>query len=154
VLPETREAIQVSQAGDLWLLGRHKVYCGNSLNGSSYSVLMGGHRADMVFTDPRFELPACIHILQDAPRASRTGRLGLLLANLAHNFKLDWHTVDCRRDIFLVDQRIWQIHFHSVAVIDPCDSNADIAREELLGLVFCRPSFFESVSHSSIIRST
>jgi DNA modification methylase len=60
-LPETREGIQVSQAGDLWLLGRHRVYCGNSLNGSSYSALMDGRRADMVFTDPPYNVKIAGH---------------------------------------------------------------------------------------------
>jgi DNA modification methylase len=60
-LPETREDIRVSQAGDLWLLGRHRVYCGNSLNGSSYSELMERRRADMVFTDPPYNVKIAGH---------------------------------------------------------------------------------------------
>jgi len=31
---------RVSQVDDLWLLGRHRIYCGNALNTSSYSALM------------------------------------------------------------------------------------------------------------------
>jgi hypothetical protein len=43
-LPETKKAVQVSRHGDVWLLGRHRIYCGNSLNASSYSALMCGNR--------------------------------------------------------------------------------------------------------------
>jgi DNA modification methylase len=60
-VPETQDAAQVSQVGDLWLLGRHRLFCGNSLNGDSYSVLMDGRRADMVFTDPPYNVKIAGH---------------------------------------------------------------------------------------------
>jgi hypothetical protein len=53
-LPEP--AIQVSKPGDLWRLGRHRVFCGNCLDAQSYSVLMEGKRASMVSTDPPFNV--------------------------------------------------------------------------------------------------
>jgi hypothetical protein len=56
-VPETKTAIPVSQVGDLWLLGSHRVYCGNSLNENSFSVLMEDCRAALVFTDPPYNLP-------------------------------------------------------------------------------------------------
>jgi DNA modification methylase len=48
--------IEVSKAGDLWQLGRHKVYCGNSLNEPTYAALMGDAKAAMVFTDPPYNV--------------------------------------------------------------------------------------------------
>jgi DNA modification methylase len=60
VLPEKND-IPVSHTGDLWLLGRHRVYCGNSLNSSSYSTLMGSRRAQMVFTDPPYNVKIAGH---------------------------------------------------------------------------------------------
>lgn len=60
-LPESEKAVQVSQPGDLWLLGRHQLLCGNSLNGNSYSRLMDGRRADMVFTDPPYNVKIAGH---------------------------------------------------------------------------------------------
>jgi DNA modification methylase len=55
-VPETPAGVQVSQAGDLWLLGRHRVYCGSSLNESSYAALMGDAKARMVFSDLLFNV--------------------------------------------------------------------------------------------------
>ena len=40
-VPEPTAGIQVSKCGDLWQLGRHKVYCGNSLNEPTYAALDG-----------------------------------------------------------------------------------------------------------------
>jgi DNA modification methylase len=56
VLPEVPAGIQVSQVGDLWLLSRHRVYCGNSLNGSAYFALIGNEKATMVFIDPPYNV--------------------------------------------------------------------------------------------------
>ena len=54
-LPETK-SVAVTRAGDLWLAGPHRIYCGNSLNPESYSALMESRRAAMVFTDPPFNV--------------------------------------------------------------------------------------------------
>jgi DNA modification methylase len=55
-VPEPTAEIEVSKAGDLWQLGRHKVYCGNSLNEPTYAALMGDAKAAMVFTDPPYNV--------------------------------------------------------------------------------------------------
>ena len=54
-LPETK-AIEVTRAGDLWLAGPHRIYCGDSINPDSYVALMESRRAAMVFTDPPFNV--------------------------------------------------------------------------------------------------
>ena len=43
----------VSQAGDLWLLGEHRILCASALDRAAYSTLMEGEKADLIFTDPR-----------------------------------------------------------------------------------------------------
>ena len=41
-----------SQLGDLWLLGKHRVICGDSTGEEVYTRLMDGTRANLVLTDP------------------------------------------------------------------------------------------------------
>ncbi len=41
----------VSQLGDLWLMDKHRLYCGDSTNPESYALVLSGDRADCVFTD-------------------------------------------------------------------------------------------------------
>jgi hypothetical protein len=55
-VPDINTAVPVTRAGDLWLLGPHRAYCGNSLNEDSFSALMGDRRAAVVFTDPPYNL--------------------------------------------------------------------------------------------------
>jgi DNA modification methylase len=53
-LSNSSEAI--SRPGDLWQLGRHRIYCGSALRRESYSTLMEGRRAEVIFTDPPYNV--------------------------------------------------------------------------------------------------
>lgn len=44
----------VTQAGDLWLLGRHRLVCGSSTDAAVVSRVMEGKRASLVFTSPPY----------------------------------------------------------------------------------------------------
>jgi DNA modification methylase len=57
ILPELSTAPPVSKLGDLWLLERHRVLCGNALDPEIFAALMGEQRAPMVFTDPPYNVP-------------------------------------------------------------------------------------------------
>lgn len=46
----------VTAAGDLWQLGRHRLLCGDALDGAAWSKLMAGEQASMVFTDPPYNV--------------------------------------------------------------------------------------------------
>lgn len=41
----------VSQQGDIWLLGKHRLICGDSTNPETYEKLMDGKQANLVVTD-------------------------------------------------------------------------------------------------------
>ena len=47
----------VTQAGDLWRLGSHRIVCGNALAPASYQILMGNEQAAIVFADPPYNVP-------------------------------------------------------------------------------------------------
>jgi DNA modification methylase len=56
-IPDSGAKPQVTRAGDLWVLDRHRVYCGDARNEVPYSALMKGRRAEMVFADPPYNDP-------------------------------------------------------------------------------------------------
>ena len=43
-----------SKAGDLWCIGKHRVFCGDSTKPESYEALMDGQKANLVLTDPPY----------------------------------------------------------------------------------------------------
>ena len=54
-VPETPED-PITKPGDLWILGNHRLLCGDSTNIQHVERLMDGKKADMVFTDPPYAL--------------------------------------------------------------------------------------------------
>jgi DNA modification methylase len=46
----------ISRRGDLWIMGRHKLICGDARDTSDYARLLGSERVDMVFTDPPYNV--------------------------------------------------------------------------------------------------
>ena len=42
--------------GDIWQLGRHRLMCGDSTDKATVELLMDGKKADMVFTDPPYNI--------------------------------------------------------------------------------------------------
>ena len=46
----------ISRPGDVWELGKHRLVCGDATDPKSYEALMADTRADMVFTDPPYNV--------------------------------------------------------------------------------------------------
>ncbi len=52
----------VSQPGDLWLLGKHRILCSSALEAGSFGILMQGKKADLIFTDPPYNVRIDGHV--------------------------------------------------------------------------------------------
>jgi DNA modification methylase len=52
----TEPSSPVTQVGDLWIAGEHRIFCGDALKPGSYGSVLGGDRADMVFADPPYNV--------------------------------------------------------------------------------------------------
>ena len=53
-LDKALEEEPVSKPGDIWLLGRHRLMCGDSTKAETYETLMEGKKANLVLTDPPY----------------------------------------------------------------------------------------------------
>ncbi len=54
-VPETQE-VAISQLGDIWLLGEHRLLCGDATDEDDFTALMAGDLADMSFVDPPYNV--------------------------------------------------------------------------------------------------
>ena len=52
----------ISRRGELWLLGEHRLLCGDATDAESFEQLMGNERARMIFTDPPYNVPIDGHV--------------------------------------------------------------------------------------------
>ena len=48
--------------GDTWQLGPHRLVCGSALDAGTVASLMNGEKADVVFTDPPYNVPINGHV--------------------------------------------------------------------------------------------
>lgn len=76
-IPEPPEPDQtVTQKGDLWILGRHRVVCGSSTNAADMGLLLDGSHPEILLTDP----PYCSGGFQESGRSS--GSIGTTRRNV------------------------------------------------------------------------
>lgn len=47
----------VTQLGETWILGPHRLHCGSSLDALSFEIALGGQTAGMVYCDPPYNVP-------------------------------------------------------------------------------------------------
>lgn len=60
-LPELTEAA-VTQRGDVWLLGKHRLMCGDARDPDDYARLLDGEKAQAVFMDPPYNVKIGGHV--------------------------------------------------------------------------------------------
>lgn len=55
-VPQVAEGPAVTQLGDIWLMGEHRLLCGNAQEAESFQQLMASQIAGMVITDPPYNV--------------------------------------------------------------------------------------------------
>jgi DNA modification methylase len=61
-IPDPSSGPPVSRAGDLWLLGAHRLLCGDARSPAAYTKLLVGQTADLIFTDPPYNVRIDGHV--------------------------------------------------------------------------------------------
>ena len=61
-VPASKAGPAVTQLGDVWNIGLHRLICGDSTKPETYARLLNGERAQMVFTDPPYNVKIEGHV--------------------------------------------------------------------------------------------
>jgi len=56
LVPDESSGPPVSRLGDVWMLGKHRLVCGDSTDAATYKLLMDDDKAEFVFTDPPYNV--------------------------------------------------------------------------------------------------
>lgn len=62
----------ITKTGDLWILGDHRLLCGDSTNAEDVKRLMDGEKAELCFTSPPYNLGDAVSLRNGARRKSRS----------------------------------------------------------------------------------
>ena len=62
VIPDVAAAPAITQPGDVWIMEKHRLICGDALQPKTYRILLGEIKVDMVFTDPPYNVPIDGHV--------------------------------------------------------------------------------------------
>lgn len=71
------DATAVSRAGDVWILGAHRLFCGSALEARSYERLLEAEHVQLVFTDPPYNVPISGHVRGGGKAAHREFAMGV-----------------------------------------------------------------------------
>ena len=83
---DTKEVVEVEvpddvptrvQPGDIWQLGDHRLICGDSTKAADVDALMDGHKADLLLTDPPYNMN-----YQGAGNTEKSRRKGIMNDNM------------------------------------------------------------------------
>lgn len=72
-------AFSVTRPGDMWLAGRHRLVCGDARSAEPLRVLLDDEEADLIFTDPPYNVPhrrTCLRAWTYPPSRIRHGGWG------------------------------------------------------------------------------
>jgi len=61
-IPPADDCPPVTRPGDIWAIGDHRLTCGDAMKAEVLAALMGKDEADMVFTDPPYNVPIDKHV--------------------------------------------------------------------------------------------
>lgn len=132
VCPELPK-VAVAEAGDLWLLGKHRLLCASSLEAASWERLMGGKVAAMAFTDSPYNVPVAGHIcglgkIQHAEFAMASGEMSKaqftafltdVIAQLGAHLK-DGAILDLCMDFRHMGELLTAIDANSLSLLNVC----------------------------------
>jgi len=61
-VPAVEPGPAVTRLGDIWILGRHRLICGDATDSATYAYLLDGASAQLVFTDPPYNVKIDGHV--------------------------------------------------------------------------------------------
>ena len=84
------QADAVSQPGDVWLLGKHRIMCGDSTSADHVKTLLGGGMPHLMVTDPPYGVEYDADWRNKALRADGTPIAGRAVGKVLNDDRADW----------------------------------------------------------------
>lgn len=84
------EAVAVSQPGDIWTLGAHRIVCGSSTDAATVAALLGDERPHLMVTDPPYGVEYDANWRNERVRSDGTPIAGCAVGKVMNDDVADW----------------------------------------------------------------
>lgn len=84
------QADAVSQPGDVWLLGKHRIMCGDSTNADQVKTLLGGGMPHLMVTDPPYGVEYDAEWRSDVIRGDASPNCDRAVGKVLNDHRADW----------------------------------------------------------------
>mgnify|MGYP003115713114 CR=1 FL=1 len=121
-VPEPPEE-PITQTGDLWLLGEHRLLCGDSTSAEDVGRLMDGAVAGIMITDPPYGVEYDADWRNHALRANGSPIGGRAVGKVSNDDRADWSDA-------------WKLYAGDVVYIWSSDKTAHIVAQSIIATGF------------------
>ena len=121
-VPEPPEE-PITQTGDLWLLGEHRLLCGDSTSAEDVGRLMDGAVAGIMITDPPYGVEYDADWRNHALRANASPIGGRAVGKVSNDDRADWSDA-------------WKLYAGDVVYIWSSDKTAHIVAQSIIATGF------------------
>lgn len=112
-----------TSAGDIWLLGKHRIMCGDSTRADSVEMLLGGGIPHLMVTDPPYGVEYDADWRNEALRADGTPIAGRAVGKVLNDDRADW-------------REAWALFPGEVAYVWHADAFSPVVAESLYACGF------------------
>ena len=117
------EAVVVSQAGDIWQMGAHRIICGSSTDAATVAALLGDERPHLMVTDPPYGV-------EYDPAEARASSAGSAKGKVMNDDRADW------REAWALFQGgiayVWHADLRARDVVESLESCNFIMRAQII----------------------
>lgn len=150
VVPAIQESA-VSQLGQVWLLGRHRIICGDSTNALTVDRVLAGVKPHLMVTDPPYGVEYDANWRNEAPRVggfrdAKKSRAGVIseraIGKVSNDDRADWREAWA---LFPGDVAyVWHAGRHASTVQESLESSGFEIRSQI---IWAKPRFAISRGH-------
>ena len=122
------EAVAVSRLGDVWLLGDHRITCGDSTDAATVTLALGGHKPHLMVTDPPYGVEYDAGWRDD--RAGKHGATGTATGKVLNDDRADWRVSWA---LFPGDVAyVWHADLRAREVVESLEASGFIMRAQII----------------------
>ena len=128
-VPEPEAAV-VSAPGDIWLLGGHRLICGDSTDRETVEALLAGAKPHLMVTDPPYGVEYDANWRNERVRSDGTPIAGSAIGKVLNDERADWRSA---WDLFIGDVAyVWHADLRARDAVESLEASGFVIRAQII----------------------